>query len=296
MKGFITIDNLEAETEYKLFIYLKDRGGNVMENPSQLDYKTQPRFNAGLMKITFQQNYLNSAEKVVILDKLAFLMSLEQQNVRESEFVFMKNTGQTIDKTYDLFVDVIAVPTSKVYPSPVKLIEKFISKKALLKQSFQTFADTFPLYYEEFQRYDVNFSSEPFINKFTNSTVQVVMKLDNYGWGYAVALKNSENLGKPSPYQIQRGLNERNQRKSFQAIKIDQKFKEFQLLIKDLEQNTDYKLYVSAGSAHPGFPDMMSDQMTVILSFKTLTTPETPKLSLEWEGLRHVSLLLVLLW
>jgi hypothetical protein len=72
---------LEAETEYSVIIYLKDRGKNLMEIPSVLNYKTSDRYNSGLMKINFKQKYLNSAEKSLIFEKIAFLMSLEKNKI-----------------------------------------------------------------------------------------------------------------------------------------------------------------------------------------------------------------------
>lgn len=52
-----------------------------MEIPSVLNYKTSDRYNSGLMKINFKQKYLNSAEKSLIFEKIAFLMSLEKNKI-----------------------------------------------------------------------------------------------------------------------------------------------------------------------------------------------------------------------
>jgi hypothetical protein len=69
-----------------------------------------------------------------------------------------------------------------------------------LKNHFENFADSMPIYYEEFQRQSVNYISDPLIVYFNQTAVHFNVKLNNFGISYVVVLKKTENLGKPSPF------------------------------------------------------------------------------------------------
>lgn len=99
------------------------------------------------------------------------------------------------------------------------------------------------------------------------------VKLDNFGIVYAVAINQSEDLGKPKPFQISRGTNHVNIKKKSSMIAINEKYAVFEFSVFDLDPNTAYNLYVTAGSAHPGYPDLLNDASTQILECKTLALP-----------------------
>jgi hypothetical protein len=67
------------------------------------------------------------------------------------------------------------------------------------------------------------------------------------------------------------------------------------LSVNGLESNTDYIAYFTAGNAHPGYPDLMSEKLTFDLNFKTLDLKEIPKLSLEFASIFMVNLLILLI-
>jgi hypothetical protein len=52
---------------------------------------------------------------------------------------------------------------------------------------------------------------------------------------------------------------------------------------------------MTAGSAHPGYPDLMPDANVIFLEFKTLKAPEKPKLSIESSGIFSISFLTLFL-
>ena len=68
------------------------------------------------------------------------------------------------------------------------------------------------------------------------------------------------------------------------------------MTVEDLDSDTDYNLYVSAGSAHPGYPDYMIASNVVFLEFKTTKAPIIPKLSLEYASIVNISALLASLF
>lgn len=67
------------------------------------------------------------------------------------------------------------------------------------------------------------------------------------------------------------------------------------MTVEDLDSDTDYNLYVSAGSAHPGYPDYMKASNIVFLEFKTTKAPVIPKLSLEFASILNMTIVLLVI-
>lgn len=157
-----------------------------------------------------------------------------------------------------------------------------------MAETFSNYDKDFEIEPYSFTRYDIGFSAIPRITDVGSNIVNISANLDNYGFIYAIAVTKTDDLGKPSPFQISRGLDYRNIPLPSSSIEITQKFLVFNFNVTDLDPDTDYNLYLTAGSAHPGYPDLMVDDNTVFLEFKTLKAPVIPKLSLERSGILDV--------
>ena len=296
----IFIENLSAETEYVFYVYLIDRGRNFVEIPAVLEYKTNNKFNSALVEIGFLQSYINQAEKKLVFEYLAFLMSLKKEKIEETkyQFDFIKNDnvieddeGLSSQKIQSILkFNVIAEHKSGIYPSPLDLSKILTTKKDKIKENFNNFDLNFQIKSKEFIRYIPNFASKPSIKIFDHNSINLLSKLDNFGWIYAVLIKKNEDLGKPSSYQISKGYNHLNIPKNFGFIEISLKFELFEFYIDGLEADTNYNIYITCGSAHPGYPDLIDNDFIQELDFKTLSTPEIPKLSLEFEFIFFVTI------
>lgn len=172
---------------------------------------------------------------------------------------------------------VIAEPSSAVYPPPLELAKLLNSqaKKLKMYEYFSNFDYTFEIVPIEFKRYEVGFSTTPVVTGVSFDQVNLTCNLDNYGYIYAVAVKKDEDLGKPSAFQISQGLSYRNVPLPSSYVEISEKFVTFNMSVDYLDSDTAYNLYVSAGSAHPGYPDLMNDTYTAFLEFTTLKAPES---------------------
>ena len=177
----------------------------------------------------------------------------------------------------------MAEPESAVYPPPVSLASLLnrSDKKARMKAAFSNFDTDFIVTYIEFKRYTVGFSTNPAILNVSFNQVNISCNLDNYGFVYATAVKKDEDLGKPSSFQVASGLSYQNVPLPSNFTEIGQKFTLFNLTVSYLDSDTDYNLYITAGSAHPGYPDLMNDTSVIFLEFKTLKAPEKPRLNIE---------------
>jgi hypothetical protein len=148
-------------------------------------------------------------------------------------------------------------------------------KKAKMVEFFSNFDISYNIVPVEFIRYQVGFSTKPAILNVTANEVLITCNLDNFGYVYAVCVKKEEDLGKPSSYQISTGLSYRNIPLPSNAVEISEKFISFQMLVSYLDPDTDYNMYVTGGSAHPGYPDLMDESLNAFLEFKTLKANES---------------------
>lgn len=178
---------------------------------------------------------------------------------------------------------VLAEPTSAIYPPPVELAKLLNrpDKNAMMKDAFQNFDVSYSIVPIEFKRYTVGFSTLPQIVNVSFDLVNITCNLDNYGYIFAVCVRKDDDLGKPSSFQISQGLNYQNIPLPSNYVEIDTKFVVFNLTVSYLDSDTDYNLYITAGSAHPGYSDLMPDTSIVFLEFHTLKAPDSKLLVIQ---------------
>jgi hypothetical protein len=157
-----------------------------------------------------------------------------------------------------------------------------------MAETFSNFDTDFTITPYNFTRYEIGFSAVPKITGVNANTVNISANLDNFGYIYAVALDKTNDLGRPTPFQIANGLDYKNVPLPSGSVEINTKFVLFDFSVTDLDPDTDYNLYITAGSAHPGYPDYMSEESTIFLEFQTPKAAVIPKLSLEFSNLLNV--------
>ena len=87
------------------------------------------------MDLRFRQTYINSAERELIAERVAFLLSLLPHKVEEKKYDFGTTVGPTRrvlqtdaeleDLTSTLTLTVLAEPLNGVYPPPYVSLAKF---------------------------------------------------------------------------------------------------------------------------------------------------------------------------
>lgn len=167
LSGEFSLQKLEAEMSYVLYIYLQNRNWQFADIPSSIYFTTASKYNAAFVDITFAQSYINSAEKLSIFQYIAFLLSLRSPKVVEKAYNFDTSStsltqatsaaddGTTIKtKTAQTVLSfaVIAETKSKVYPTPIVLATALNSKKEKLKDMFTNFNLNAPIVIKEFSR------------------------------------------------------------------------------------------------------------------------------------------------
>ena len=68
-------ENLEQQTDYVIYLILIDRGFNLMEAIGNMEFRTKDRYSAAQFQMRFLKTYINSIEKGIISDYIAFILS-----------------------------------------------------------------------------------------------------------------------------------------------------------------------------------------------------------------------------
>lgn len=82
----IDINGLESETEYVLYVYGEDRGGNYNGNPGFLIFNTAIKYRTAEVTFKFNQEFLSGPEKELLIRTVAFKLSLPYEKVQEKKF------------------------------------------------------------------------------------------------------------------------------------------------------------------------------------------------------------------
>lgn len=192
----------------------------------------------------------------------------ENQN-EDAKYMLLEEDSTVIN------LQIKATPESAVYPAPtaLALLLNGDDRKAMLNSLLSNYDTTYTITSTEFTRYLPAFPVTPICSDISWDWAQIQGTLNNYGFIFVTMLKASEDVGKPSPYQIARGFNNKNIQNPAGSFEISTPYKDFNVNVTGLDPLTDYNVYVVAGSAHPGYPDLIKAESIKIITIKTLPAP-----------------------
>lgn len=157
----------------------------------------------------------------------------------------LDNSPQT-----SLDLQLISNPFTENFQTPEILVNKYLNERL---SSLDTLVPNLDMSQhvtgQNFSVYIPIFAVPPSLVNVTINTVSISLTIDNYGWTYAIAGKADEDKGKPKPEQIFWGFNSSNALVPNWYIEMTEKFTSFTLAIPKLEEDTDYNVYISGGSA-----------------------------------------------
>ena len=172
-----------------------------------------------------------------------------------------------------IYLQIMATPESSIYPSPTSMAISLNSREAQLNARLSNIDTTYTINAVDYVSYVPGFVGVPQIINITINWVTFSVQLNNYGWVFAVCVEASMDLGKPTAFQIYKGFNGSNVAMPSNVIEISQPYQSFTLNISSLVPNTEYNAYLVGGSAQPGYPDLMPDNLVNSLSFQTQIAP-----------------------
>lgn len=307
---YLTFDGLEAEIDYVVYIFLYDRGQNEIEAAQYLEFKTDDRYEVAFIDLKFLKTYINVVEREKISNTVAYQLSLNNFKVEELKYAFtflpttstvsssrLRTLQTTSEQITYLTLSIIPDPYSSVYESPLTIASYMNNSTVREKMyaAYPTYDKDFTIPTTEWQKYEAKFASDPAIYSelTTSSGTSFSVRLDNFGWIYSVCVKGTEDLGKPSPYQIQQGTDVNNIPRPGSYIEIKESYTVYNVSVNYLDADTSYNMYVTTGSAQPGYPDLLNTNSTVLITFKTASKAIPEVLSLNKSSLNKFSMIIV---
>ena len=176
-------------------------------------------------------------------------------------------TTETVSTILTLWM--FSVTNSANYPSPYNMGSLLRNKTSTLRSMLTNFDSSYVIPVKTFTSYTPSFVEPPTTPIVDQFFVEVQGKLDNFGFIYAVALNASQDKSKPSSFQVYNGFDSENVPCQSGFIEASAAFTYFAFNITNLSANTQYNLYITAGSVHPGYPDLISDKTIVLVAVTT---------------------------
>lgn len=169
------------------------------------------------------------------------------------------------------------MPENADFPSPKELAASLMNKTTELAARISNFDTTYEIPYSEVPRYRPKFIGNVLLVNYTYYSATFSLALNNYGWGYVVVISQDQDSGTyPLPYQISLGYNQSNVPVlSSASTEVNSSYTFFNITVYNLDSETKYNAYISAGSANPGYPDMMDAKYVQKISFFTYVSPES---------------------
>lgn len=200
--------------------------------------------------------------------------------VQERKYILTATNRRLADSSTSvvsttLNLQIIPMPNNPDFPSPKTLASSLVNKSTELAARISNFDTTYEIVYSEVPRYRPKFIGNVILTNYTYYSASFSLSLNNYGWGYVVIIKEAEDSSKyPSPYQISLGYNQTNVPVyNYGSIEVTASYTNFNITLNNLESETKYNAYISAGSANPGYPDMMESKYVQKISFYTHIAP-----------------------
>ena len=215
---------------------------------------------------------LNQAEKDIVRRAVAFKLSIPFGNVQEkkrdpiSKQVF-------VSAAYKMNLILEPILTNPNFPDMLSHCQLLNTAevKAYIKSKLSTFVDSNTLVLSKYPVYTPYMTKNPELVSESKSSLTFTSSLSNYGWIYAIAIgKTSEDSSSiPSPYQIWKGYDSKNAETKSLSVEILEPNLDYNFTFDQLNSSTIYEVFVTAGSNHPGFPDLLGSGGTVSLESAT---------------------------
>lgn len=245
----------------------------------------------------FSQATMNDAEKNIVRRAVAFKLSLPLDNVIEKVYnVVTKQLYLPSPGTLPLIISPLY--TNPNFPDMLSQASTLINSaevKAYIKSKMSTFIDTPTYAVTKYPIYTPFLARNPEQISDSKTSLAFQTSLSNYGFIYAIAVEKPANdtSNIPSPYQIWKGYDARNNEVKHVVVPVLEPNIIYKIVFDQLKPATIYSIYVTAGSNHPNFPDLLGSGATVSLEAST-KDPSDEDLD-EFGSITTVSLSLIFL-
>ncbi|CAD8173591.1 unnamed protein product [Paramecium pentaurelia] len=290
----VRIRNLRAQTNYVVYAIAEDRS-SLFSDIKSLKFNTTNRYNASSVTLTFKQSYLNQAERQNIMKKIAFVLSLPTTKVIEKTSYTTQRILQSV--SIGLSIYLISIPTTENFPSPYNMVTILNSRLIQLSKLVSNLDTTTKLEAQDFSPVYPSFMTKPsqVSSDFTTCTVQGT--LDMVGALFVISVQAAQDTASPLAQQVWWGYNSQNLAMPANWTQVTIPNQIYQIVIQDLTEDTDYNIYMIAGSAHPGYPDLSTDEKAVnLVSCRTKAQQPDTILDINWAKLLIMNILVIIIF
>ncbi|CAD8123188.1 unnamed protein product [Paramecium sonneborni] len=290
----VRIRNLRAQTNYVVYAIAEDRS-SLFSDIKSLKFNTTNRFNASSVTLTFKQSYLNQAERQNIMKRIAFVLSLPSTKVIEKTSYTTQRILQSVSIGLSVFL--ISIPTTENFPSPYNMVAILNQRLIQLSKLVSNLDTSAKLEAQDFTPVYPSFMIKPsqVSSDFTTCTVQGT--LDMVGVLFVISVKAAQDTASPLAQQVWWGYNSQNLAMPANWTQVTIPNQAYQIAIFNLTEDTDYNVYMIAGSAHPGYPDLSTDEKAVnLVSCRTKAKQPDTILDINWDKILILNILAFIIY
>ena len=300
IQGFIYLEGLRKYTSYTLYMWLQDQSGHISLNSASFNFMTDTRYKAAQVTLYYDQTYLTVDDILLAKSTISLLLSLDDWRVIESPEnsktepntnVSPSSQGRRIStiQSYVTFI-ILDVDYSEVYPRPLDMIEILAGEEQKLKNILDNFDNTTEIKGVEIYMDECKFSIYPSVYSVFSRNATVQASLVEDGEVYAII---SESPAQPYSFQVYLGLDSTNKPIANNNATVSSG-DPTNINFVSLNQNTTYYVFFICTNNYPGYPDLLSDQNLVQLTFSTLPEPVLPSLKINNSPCMALSLVILL--
>jgi hypothetical protein len=286
----IEVDDLVAQTNYVFFGYVQDLGGNIAEQPIQIEFSTNALFNPAYVILKFLQDPLGDDFKVKILQDISEICKLDvglfefmdydteialseplDQGEGEDDSVPISTTtsysGRSSQGISLAKIVIFPDPNSSSQVPPLAYGDLLASETVEISRRLQTFDPIYPIKGIEIINKSPVFLTNPEFVKVSSDSVEVAnLSIDQLGYIYFCAIKSDEQPATPLAWNVIRGLDASNMPCNvYDSTKITTEVSTYDVV--GFEPLSKYWLYMSATNQIQRHP--ADGEEVVVLGFQT---------------------------
>lgn len=274
------IDGLRAGTEYTITVYLQSTSRQESE-PAYYTFSTKPVNSAASFTVRFNQYFMNSNDKTLSIESLAIVLAVKDWQLIEISEEDIMRTRRLSEYISELNLYLIDNPYTDLQKKPLALVNSLNSKKNLLVELLPTLDTSYTISGKEIALNKCSFKETPtVVDTGDYSSLSILSSINEPGYIYAVLIKSTEDINKPTSIQISNSVTSLNH----PAIGLSSYLSsgdESNLIFTGLEALTNYNIYLACGNNYPGEPELQSDEETITINWRTAALPAPKALDLD---------------
>lgn len=272
----ITVEGLVAQSFYTFYAYVQDLGGNLAEEPIEIPFQTDDRFNSAYMSMKFLSDPLGDDYKIEILQQISEICKIDvslfdymdfdteealsdplDQSGFEDDSAPISTTSTFGRATQGITVAKIVIfpdPTSSSQVPPLAYADFLASETVELSRRLSKFDSIYPIQGIEIINKSPVFTLSPSFISVSSSSVELTdLSIDQLGVIYFCGVAARVEPTTPLSWNVIRGLDANNMPcKVYDYVKASTEVTSYEVEGFDPEER--YWLYIAATNQIQRYP------------------------------------------